>query len=77
MWLTDVTMAIPSLLMAMLINTALKRPIVSWFEQLYTQTKNPFFLNTLWLDFVLVFGALALIQLARICAPHSWASAQY
>jgi peptide/nickel transport system permease protein len=62
MWLTDVTMSIPSLLMAMLINTALKRPIISWFDQLYMQTKNPFFLNTLWLDFVLVFGALALIS---------------
>ena len=61
MWLTDVTMSIPNLLMAMLINTALKRPIVNWFERLYTQTKNPFFLDTWWLDFVLVFGALALI----------------
>lgn len=61
MWLTDVTMSIPGLLMAMLINTALKRPIVSWFDRLYMQTKNPFFLDTWWLDFVLVFGALALI----------------
>jgi peptide/nickel transport system permease protein len=62
MWLTDVTMAIPSLLLAMLINSALKRPIVNWFDALYAQTRNPFFLNTLWLDFVLVFGALALIS---------------
>ena len=62
MWLTDVTMSIPGLLMAMLINTALKRPIVNWFDRLYEQTRNPFFLNTLWLDFVLVFGALALIS---------------
>ncbi|MEZ4865666.1 MAG: ABC transporter permease [Caldilineaceae bacterium] len=61
MWLTDVTMSLPGLLMAMLINTALKRPIVNWFDSLYTQTKNPFFLDTWWLDFVLVFGALALI----------------
>lgn len=61
MWLTDVTMSIPGLLMAMLINTALKRPIVGWFDRLYMQTKNPFFLDTWWLDFVLVFGALALI----------------
>lgn len=61
MWLTDVTMSIPGLLMAMLINTALKRPIVGWFDQLYMETKNPFFLDTWWLDFVLVFGALALI----------------
>ena len=62
MWLTDVTMSIPGLLMAMLINTALKRPIANSFDRLYEQTRNPFFLNTLWLDFVLVFGALALIS---------------
>lgn len=62
MWVTDVTMSIPGLLLAMLINTALKRPITNWFDAMYTQTKNPFFLNTLWLDFVLVFGALALIS---------------
>ncbi len=62
MWLTDVTMSIPSLLLAMLINTALKRPIVNWFDRLYAQTKNPFYLNTWWLDFVLVFGALALVS---------------
>jgi peptide/nickel transport system permease protein len=62
MWLTDVTMSIPSLLLAMLINTALKRPIANWFDDMYTETGNPFFLNTLWLDFVIVFGALALIS---------------
>jgi peptide/nickel transport system permease protein len=62
MWLTDVTMSIPSLLLAMLVNTSLKRPITSWFQQRYELTHNPFYLNTLWLDFVIVFGALALIS---------------
>jgi peptide/nickel transport system permease protein len=62
MWLTDVTMSLPGLLLAMLVNSALKRPIAAWFEQMYTRTKDPFWLNTLWLDFVLVFGALALIS---------------
>jgi peptide/nickel transport system permease protein len=62
MWFTDVTMSVPGLLLAMLINTALKRPITNWFDAMYQQTKNPFYLNTLWLDFVLVFGALALIS---------------
>jgi peptide/nickel transport system permease protein len=62
MWLTDVTMSIPGLLLAMLINSALKRPIANWFDRLYEQTRNPIYLNTLWLDFVLVFGALALIS---------------
>ena len=61
MWLTDVTMSLPGLLLALLVNTALKRPIAAWFDQMYTLTKNPFYLDTLWLDFVLVFGALALI----------------
>lgn len=62
MWLTDVTMSVPGLLLAMLMNTALKRPIAAWFDEMYALTKNPFYLNTLWLDFVLVFGALSLIS---------------
>jgi ABC-type dipeptide/oligopeptide/nickel transport system permease subunit len=61
MWLSDLIQSIPSLLLAMLVNTALKRPIVDWFDALYERTRNPAYLNTLWLDFVLVFGALALI----------------
>jgi len=62
MWVTDITMSIPGLLLAMLVNTALKHPIESWFEEQYRATQNPFFLNTLWLDYVLVFGTLALIS---------------
>ena len=62
MWLTDVTMSVPGLLLAMLMNTALKRPIAAWFDDMYMETKNPFYLDTLWLDFVLVFGALAFIS---------------
>ena len=62
MWMTDVTMSVPGLLLALLMNTALKLPIAAWFERMYLQTKNPFYLDTLWLDFVLVFGALALIS---------------
>lgn len=61
MWITDVTMAIPGLLLAMLINTALLYPIQRWFNERYEETRNSFYLNTLWLDFVLVFGTLALI----------------
>ena len=61
MWLSDLVQSIPNLLLAILVNTALKRPIVDWFDALYERTRNPVFLNTLWLDFVLVFGALALI----------------
>lgn len=61
MWITDITMSIPGLLLAMLVNTALLYPIQGWFDDRYQATRNPFYLNTLWLDFVLVFGTLALI----------------
>ncbi len=61
MWLTDITMSVPGILFAMLINTALKYRVSGWFEQMYMATRNPFFLNTWWLDFVLVFGAIAFI----------------
>lgn len=61
-WITDITMAIPGILLAMLISTSIKRPVAAWFDAMYQQTRNQFFLNTLWLDFVLVFGALALIS---------------
>ena len=61
-WVTDVTMSVPGILLAMLANTAMKRPIAGWFDRMYTRTHNPFYLNTLWLDFVLVFTTLALIS---------------
>jgi len=69
MWISDLVQAIPSLLLVILINSALRRPIINWFDQLYEQTHNPFYLNTTWLDYVLVFSALALIAwpgLARL-----------
>jgi len=69
MWISDLIQAMPGLLLVILINTTLRRPIVNWFDQLYEQTREPFFLNTLWLDYVLVFSALALISwpgLARL-----------
>ena len=61
MWLSDLIQSIPDLLLVILINTALRQPVVDLFDRWYTQTRDPVFLNTLWLDFVLVFGALAFI----------------
>ncbi|MCA9837754.1 MAG: ABC transporter permease [Trueperaceae bacterium] len=61
MWISDLVQAVPGLLLVMLINSALRRPIINWFDQLYEQTRNSFYLNTSWLDFVLVFSALAMI----------------
>jgi peptide/nickel transport system permease protein len=67
MWLTDVTMSVPGILLAMLVNTSIKRPIASWFDSMYSATGNTFYLNTMWLDFVLVFGALAFISWPGYC----------
>ena len=61
MWISDLIQAVPGLLLVILINTTLRRPIINAFDNLYMQTRDPFFLNTLWLDYVLVFSALALI----------------
>jgi peptide/nickel transport system permease protein len=62
MWLTDIAMSLPGLLLAMLINASLKHPVASWFDRMYERTRHPFFLDTWWLDFALVFCALALIS---------------
>ena len=61
MWFSDLVQSVPGLLLAMLVNTTLRRPIGRWFDAMYVQTHNPAYLNTLWLDYVLVFGALTII----------------
>jgi peptide/nickel transport system permease protein len=61
-WLIDMTMAVPTLLVAVVINISLKAPIAGWMEDMYLTTKAPIFRQSVWADFVLVFGALALIQ---------------
>jgi ABC-type dipeptide/oligopeptide/nickel transport system permease subunit len=62
MWLTDMTMSIPNLLLVVVINASLKSPIASWMESRYLATLNPFYRETIWVDFLLVFGSMALIS---------------
>jgi peptide/nickel transport system permease protein len=61
MWLTDMTMSVPNLLLVIVINTSLKPPLAAWMDAEYQATLNPVFRNTVWIDFVLVFGSMALI----------------
>ncbi|MCF7944511.1 MAG: ABC transporter permease [Spirochaetia bacterium] len=61
-WIIDLTMSIPSLLLVVVINASLKPPLIRWMEEMYLQTKNTIFRETIWVDFVLVFGSLALIK---------------
>lgn len=60
-WATDMTMSIPGLLLVAVINTSLKPPLVGWMGQMYQETLNPIFRQTNLIDFVLVFGSMALI----------------
>ncbi|MBB4510383.1 ABC transporter permease [Rhizobium leguminosarum] len=62
MWLTDVTMSVPNLLLVVVINASLKSPISKWMEARYLETLNPFYRQTMWVDFILVFGSMALIS---------------
>jgi ABC-type dipeptide/oligopeptide/nickel transport system permease subunit len=62
MWFTDVTMSIPNLLLVVVINASLKPPLANWMEERYLETLNPFYRNAIWIDFVLVFGSMALIS---------------
>ena len=61
-WLIDITMSIPSLLLVIVINVSLKPPLVNWMDAQYVATGNQIYRNTIWVDFVLVFGSLALIK---------------
>lgn len=61
-WLIDITMSIPSLLLVIVINVSLKPPLVNWMDAQYLATGDGFYRNTIWVDFVLVFGSMALIK---------------
>ncbi|MBI4921467.1 MAG: ABC transporter permease [Devosia nanyangense] len=61
MWFTDMTMSVPNLLLVVVINASLKAPLSQWMETQYLATLNPFFRETIWIDFLLVFGSMALI----------------
>lgn len=62
MWLTDITMSVPNLLLVVVINASLKTPIATWMEARYMATLNPVYRETVWIDFILVFGSMALIS---------------
>jgi peptide/nickel transport system permease protein len=54
-------MSIPHLLLAVVVNISLKPSVTQWMDKMYLKTHNNLFRETVWVDFVLVFGALALV----------------
>ena len=65
MRLTDVVMSVPSIMLALLVNTAIKKPVAIWFENIYEQTEWAFFRSTTFLDYLIVLGALAIVSFPR------------
>ena len=61
-WLIDIIMSIPSLLLVIVVNVSMKPRLVNWMDAQFMLTHNDFYRNTIWVDFVLVFGSLALIK---------------
>ncbi|WP_319483365.1 ABC transporter permease [uncultured Cohaesibacter sp.] len=61
-WLIDITMSVPSLLLVIVINVSMKPRLVNWMDEQFLLTGNEFYRNTILVDFVLVFGSLALIK---------------
>ncbi len=58
----DVTMSIPQLLFASLMAATFRRPVALWVERMYELTGFGFFRTPAYVDLIVVFGALALIQ---------------
>ena len=60
--LIDMTMSIPQLLFASLMAATFRRPVAVWVESMYELTSLGFFRTPAYVDLIVVFGALAIIQ---------------
>jgi len=61
LWLTDIVMNIPALLLAVLIDYSAKKPIGDWMETMYSRTHLALFDNSIYASYLVVFVSLALI----------------
>lgn len=62
MWFADVTMSVPSLLLVVVINTSLRPRVAAFMDDMYLQTLNPIFRETVWADLTLLILCLTLVQ---------------
>lgn len=62
MWLTDMTMSVPSLLLVVVINASLKPFFAAWMEAKFEETRNAFYRDTGYIDLGLLFFTIALIK---------------
>ena len=66
MRLADMTLSWPDLLLAAFLATVVRRPVVEWMNSVQQSTGWSIFENTLVIDYLVMFGALSVIQWAGV-----------
>ena len=66
MRLADMTLSWPDLLLAAFLATVVRRPVVEWMDSVQRSTGWGIFENTLVIDYLVMFGALSVIQWATV-----------
>lgn len=61
MWITDMVMAVPPMLLAMVSSVALRPMVAGWMERMYISTGNTFYRETFWADLFLLVTVLTLV----------------
>jgi len=61
MWITDLVMAVPPMLLAMVASVALRPMVAAWMERMYASTGNAFWRQTFWADIFLLVTVLTLV----------------
>jgi peptide/nickel transport system permease protein len=61
MWITDLVMAVPPMLLAMVASVALRPMVAAWMERMYASTGNAFYRQTFWADIFLLVTVLTLV----------------
>jgi ABC-type dipeptide/oligopeptide/nickel transport system permease subunit len=66
MRITDVLFSFPDLLLAAFLSTSVRRPVVEAVGRLYNQTGWGILKETIFLDYIILFGALAMVNWSGI-----------
>ena len=61
MWFTDMVMAVPPMLLAMVASVAMRPMVAAWMERMYQATFDPFYRQTFWADIFLLVTVLTLV----------------
>ena len=67
MRLTDVVFSFPDLLLAAFLSVSVRNPVIKWVATLQTKTQWGFLDETIYLDYLIMFGALSLVGWAGYC----------